>query len=122
MTYYRNGLFNLRSRDGVNFMYHNINLFIDEVRTWEGYETVTHKMEVMVEKFEELGKKIYEPGKGAFESFNVLNHGDFHFNNMLFKKDGEGKIADVLFVSSMTETKVLKIQKKMQRLIGMDMF
>jgi thiamine kinase-like enzyme len=79
-------------------MYHNINLFIDEVRTWEGYEVITEKMEAMVEKFEELGNKIYETGKGTF-GLNVLNHGDFHFNNMLFKKDSDGKIADVLFVS-----------------------
>lgn len=78
-------------------MYHNINLFIDEVRTWEGYEVITEKMEVMVEKFEEFGNKIYDTGRGSY--FNVLNHGDFHFNNMLFKKDAEGKIADVLFVS-----------------------
>lgn len=75
-----------------------MNLFIDEVRTWDGYEIITQKMEVMVENFEELGKKVFEPGKG-FECFNVLNHGDFHFNNMLFKKDSDGKIADVLFVS-----------------------
>lgn len=77
-------------------MYHNINLFIDEVRTWEGYEVITEKLEALVKKFEELGNKIYETGRG---SFNVLNHGDFHFNNMLFKKDKDGKIADVVFVS-----------------------
>lgn len=58
---------------------------------------ITEKVEIVAEKFEKLGDKIYETGKGSF--FNVLNHGDFHFNNMLFKKDSDGKIADVLFVS-----------------------
>lgn len=77
-----------------------MNLFIDEVRTWSGFEMITQKLEQTVEKFEELGKKIYETNNaGAFEGFNVLNHGDFHFNNMLFKKNDEGKISDVLFVS-----------------------
>lgn len=71
------------------------------MKTWDGYEMIAQKMEIMVEKFEELGSKVYETGKGS--SFNVLNHGDFHFNNMLFKKDNDGKIADVLFVSNNTQ-------------------
>lgn len=77
-----------------------MNLFIDEVRTWSGFEMITQKLEQTVEKFEEMGKKIFEPNNmGSFRGFNVLNHGDFHFNNMLFKKNDEGKISDVLFVS-----------------------
>jgi thiamine kinase-like enzyme len=99
VTYYRNGLFNLRSRDAINFMYHNLNLFIDEVRTWDGFEVITEKLESTAEKFENLGRKIYEPSSSSHDGFNVLNHGDFHFNNMLFKKNEEGKISDVLFVS-----------------------
>ena len=78
-------------------MYHNMHLFIDEIKSWEGNELVVEKLEVTVEKFKELGKKIYQPNKG--DGLNVLNHGDFHINNMLFKKDSEGKIGDVLFVS-----------------------
>lgn len=92
-------------------MYHNINLFIDEVRSWDGYEIIVQKMEVIVEKFEELGEKVYETDKGHFSGLNVLNHGDFHFNNMLFKKDNEGKIADVLFVSYKYILAFLRFQK-----------
>lgn len=91
-------------------MYHNMNLFIDEVRTWSGYEVITQKLEQTVEKFEELGAKIYEPNTGHFDGFNVLNHGDFHFSNMLFKKNDEGKISDVLFVSK--KLKILEISIK----------
>ena len=84
----------------MNFMYHNFHLFIDEVRTWSGYEVITQKLEKTAEKFEELGGRVYEPNTTKyFDGFNVLNHGDFHFNNMLFKKNEDGKISDVLFVS-----------------------
>lgn len=80
-------------------MYHNMNLFIDEVRTWRGYEVITRKLEQTAEKFDEMGRKVYEANPKNSEGFNVLNHGDFHFNNMLFKNNSDGKISDVLFVS-----------------------
>ncbi|KAG5678235.1 hypothetical protein PVAND_007927 [Polypedilum vanderplanki] len=96
VDYYKNGLFNLRSRDGINFMRNNMYLFIDEIKSWEGYELICTKMENVAKSFDELGRKVYEANNG--DGFNVLNHGDFHFNNMLFKKNDEGKISDVLFI------------------------
>lgn len=88
-----------------------MNLFIDEVRTWSGFEIIVQKMEHAVEKFQELGSKIYEPNTKQFGGFNVLNHGDFHFNNMLFKNSVDGKISDVMFVSILM-LKILKTKKK----------
>lgn len=73
-----------------------MSLFIDEIRTWEGFEMITEKMEGLVEKFEVNGDRIYQSNNG--DGFNVLNHGDFHFNNMVFKNDSDGKLSDVLFV------------------------
>lgn len=70
-------------------------LFIDEVKTWDGFETVHEKLEELFKKFEERGSKVYTPSVG----YNVLNHGDFHYKNMAFKKDDIGKLSDVLFVS-----------------------
>jgi thiamine kinase-like enzyme len=98
VQYYQNGLFNLKSRDGINFMKNNVNLFIDEIKTWEGLEMIAEKMETFVGKFETSGEKVYT-ANGPSEGFNVLNHGDFHINNMVFKKDSQGKLSDVLFVS-----------------------
>jgi thiamine kinase-like enzyme len=102
VQYYQNGLFNLKSRDGIHFMINNVNLFIDEIKTWEGFEMIAEKMEVFVGKFETRGEKVYT-ANGSSEGFNVLNHGDFHINNMVFKKDSDGKLSDVLFVSRITK-------------------
>lgn len=98
MQYYENGLFNLKSRDGINFMKNNMNLFIDEIKTWDGFEMIAEKMEGVVKRFETSGEKVYQVN-GSADGFNVLNHGDFHINNLMFKKDSDGKMSDVLFVS-----------------------
>ncbi|CRL06669.1 CLUMA_CG019570, isoform A [Clunio marinus] len=97
VQYYQNGLFNLKSRDGVNFMKNNMSLFVDEIKTWEGFDMITEKVTKLIDKFEASGNQIYQTN-AAGEGFNVLNHGDFHINNMVFKKDSEGKLSDVLFL------------------------
>lgn len=79
-------------------MKNNMQLFVNEVKTWSGFEMIIEKMESLVEKFEVRGEKVYQENASG-DGYNVLNHGDFHFNNMLFKKDSEGKLSDVLFVS-----------------------
>lgn len=96
-------MFNLKSRDGVNFMKNNMNLFIEEVKTWDGFEMISEKLENLVQKFEVSGEKVYQTN-ASNEGYNVLNHGDFHFNNMVFKKDSEGKLSDVLFVSCLAQS------------------
>jgi thiamine kinase-like enzyme len=79
-------------------MKNNMGLFVDEIKTWDGFEMIAEKMENLVAKFEDHGHKIYATN-GCVDGFNVLNHGDFHFNNMMFKKDSTGKLSDVMFVS-----------------------
>lgn len=101
VEYYQNGLFNLKSRDSINFMKNNMNLFIDEIKTWDGFEMIAEKMEGLVGKFEANGSKVFSSNLTS-EGYNVLNHGDFHFNNMVFKTNSEGKISDVLFVSCLS--------------------
>lgn len=98
VEYYSNGLFNLKSRDGIYFMKHNMSLCIDEMRSWDGFETIVEKMEALVSKFVTLGEKVYKANASCDGGYNVLNHGDFHFNNMLFKTDTSGELADVVFV------------------------
>lgn len=79
-------------------MKNNMGLFIDEVRTWDGFELITEKLQELLEKFETHGSKVYQKNSNG-DGFNALNHGDFQFNNMLFKNDANGKLSDVLFVS-----------------------
>lgn len=78
-------------------MKNNMHLFIDEIKTWDGFEMIAEKMENLVGRFEVNGEKVYLTNCSD-DGYNVLNHGDFHYNNMVFKKDSEGKLSDVLFV------------------------
>ncbi|KAJ8683611.1 hypothetical protein QAD02_019403 [Eretmocerus hayati] len=54
------------------------------------------------EKISRLADKIYERGIEAAicreDEFNVINHGDFWVNNMLFKYDDEGRPIEHIFV------------------------
>lgn len=68
------------------------------MRGWEDFETIVEKMENLVSKFVTLGEKVYTPNPSN-DGYNVLNHGDFHYNNMLFKNFSNGKLSDVAFVS-----------------------
>ncbi|XP_011063493.1 PREDICTED: uncharacterized protein LOC105151471 [Acromyrmex echinatior] len=54
------------------------------------------------EKIAKLSDHIYQIGVNAFkvceDEFNVINHGDSHVNNMLFRYDSNGKPTDQIFV------------------------
>ncbi|XP_018311689.1 uncharacterized protein [Mycetomoellerius zeteki] len=54
------------------------------------------------EKIAKLADHIYQIGLDATQlcedEFNVINHGDCHVNNMLFKYDNNGKPTDQIFV------------------------
>ena len=53
-------------------------------------------------KFESRAAECYKPNKpGA--GYNVLNHGDFHIKNLLFKHDLEERFEDVYFVCDLTK-------------------
>lgn len=67
---------------------------------------ITEKLEGLFETFEMKGSKVYQKNSPN-EGFNVLNHGDFHINNMLFKNNSEGKLCDVLFVSFHENSKII---------------
>lgn len=69
-------------------------IFIDQLKTWEGFEEYIPKMESFLKNFMDRCVEIYKPNS----HYNVLNHGDHHPKNMMFKIE-EGKFNDVCFVS-----------------------
>lgn len=75
----------------------NIQSFIDEIRTWPGFEIYVNKFENILKNFVELGKKHSGPnaiGKG----YNVLNHGDFHIKNLMFKNKDHPTQSELMFI------------------------
>lgn len=70
-------------------------MFLMELKKWPEYERYVPKFEALRQNLLEMGKKIYSPSRNGF---NVLNHGDFHYKNMMVKKEGH-EITDVVFVS-----------------------
>jgi Ecdysteroid kinase-like family len=91
---FESGLFQLKSNDGLKFMQNNVGLFIDELKTWKNCEVFVQKFEKFHSNFMQKGRAVYE---SADAGYKVLNHGDFHHNNMMFRRKTDGSV-DVLFV------------------------
>lgn len=72
------------------FFYEPLDTFTEVLESWGGYDDCIEKLKVFRENFIGKGKELYKPNKNGY---NVLNHGDFHIKNLLFKKKGE-KIED----------------------------
>ncbi|GAB0087773.1 hypothetical protein DMENIID0001_021190 [Sergentomyia squamirostris] len=64
------------------------------LKNFDALLLVVSKSKKFRDVFIEKGIKLYEPD----EYFNVLLHGDFWSNNMMFKYDNDGNPIDVLFV------------------------
>lgn len=56
-----------------------------EIKTWDGTEVLAEKVEKSIET---TTAKLYEVyGKTDKPAYKVLNHGDFHFKNILYRND-----------------------------------
>ena len=85
-----------KSEQAKNFTENSINSLASVVETWQGYEKYGEKLRKLVPNCRERMIEIVKPKKDAL---NVLNHGDFWVNNMLFRYCPEtGKVEDVKFV------------------------
>lgn len=67
-----------------------------EIKTWPGYETSGSKIEKLLPALPDI---MLETMKKEYpHDFTVLNHGDFHIRNLMFKKSKEGELSDVIFL------------------------
>jgi hypothetical protein len=66
--------------------------------SWDGFEQFIGPLNKFKESYYQKGLKTYSPTPGP-NAFNVLNHGDFHLRNLMYKMKPEGGVEDVLFVS-----------------------
>lgn len=69
---------------------------VDHVKTWPGYERLGANTEKMIETFPDLMVNSMRRDFSAF--YSILNHGDFHIRNLMFKRTAEGELSDVLFL------------------------
>ncbi|XP_037031473.1 uncharacterized protein LOC119070988 [Bradysia coprophila] len=66
----------------------------DVLTSWGGMDEYVERLRRFREKFIAMGQRLYEPDPNGY---NVLNHGDFHIKNLLFKLNGE-TIEDFFFL------------------------
>lgn len=99
MTDYKSGLFTA-TKNSTKFMEllaDNFQFLAAKMKLWPGYEIIAEKIEALKPKFLEKGLKSTSPNKPG-EGYNVLNHGDFHAKNLMFKKDEQNNINEVLLI------------------------
>ena len=77
----------------------NFDIFLNFITEWEGYEEFIEPIKNFRTIFVEKYTKTYKPNTGT-GAFNVLNHGDFHLKNVLYKMNkDERKVEDFVAVS-----------------------
>lgn len=74
----------------------NVRILCDKVKTWPGFEVIGGKIEKIYESLFDMYVACYTTSNT--EGFSVLNHGDFHIRNLMFKKNDQGDLNAVLFL------------------------
>jgi Ecdysteroid kinase-like family len=100
---FKTGIFDLPPEAMDNFFGKHMEIMIDEMATWPGFEVHTEKLKTLRLHYSEVGQRITKCIPGGY---NVLNHGDFHQKNTLVKlseqngsDEGEQVPLDYILVS-----------------------
>ena len=100
VTQYRDGAFNM-STDIIKDMIENgLNNFIDMLSCYDEFEKYYEKVKLMKPKIKQACKDLYNAYKlnnGQGDIF-VLNHGDFHMKNLMFKFTKKTQLEDLILV------------------------
>ncbi|XP_077275264.1 uncharacterized protein LOC143904443 isoform X2 [Temnothorax americanus] len=86
---YVKGMFNEQYPPEMsNFFIMSVKALADEVANWPGMKKYSEKIAKLTDHIYKIGINATKPCE---DEFNVINHGDFWVNNMLFKYDNNGK-------------------------------
>ncbi|XP_039313572.1 uncharacterized protein LOC105198287 [Solenopsis invicta] len=77
------------------FFIMSVKTLADEIANWPEVKKYSEKIAKLTDHIYQIGIDATEPSE---DEFNVINHGDFWVNNMLFKYDNDGKPTDHIFV------------------------
>ncbi|CAD7093741.1 unnamed protein product [Hermetia illucens] len=91
----KGGLFNMPEDDMLTMFGNQFSFFKELVETLPGFEEASEKLAKI--PLDKLGRKckqlVNEPG-----SYEVLNHGDYHLKNMMFKGKNGNDVSEVVLV------------------------
>lgn len=88
---FQEGMFTEKDIADWDYMDAYLSVLCELLKEWDcGLETVANKLAVLKPHF--IGKmlQLYK-AQNKDQGFNVLNHGDFHIRNLLFRFNGEDK-------------------------------
>lgn len=96
---YVDGFFSEKMQEAIPMMQVSFNVLGDTVKSWgKEMEPISDKLIKLRPHFaEKLTRhfRVNPPGVG----YNVLNHGDFHIKNLLFRYGQDGSVDAIRFVS-----------------------
>uniref|UniRef100_A0A1L8DZA2 Putative ecdysteroid kinase n=1 Tax=Nyssomyia neivai TaxID=330878 RepID=A0A1L8DZA2_9DIPT len=94
-AHYNQSIFNRSATAFVEFFLMHLEIFIEELATWEDYKQYAPKLRNLLKDFNERASQVFDPSK---DFMNVLIHGDLWTNNIMFTFDDKNRATDLLFV------------------------
>jgi len=91
------GMFSRKTSAFHDFFSSNMDVLIEEVSTWDGYETYNEKLKKLKEFMYEKAFRCSDNDPGDLK---VLVHSDLWSNNLMFKYDKHKSPIDAIIVSS----------------------
>lgn len=82
---------------GYEIFYKGFDEFCDAVQTWHGCDKFAPKFKALKGVIKKKLQQVFIANpKGV--GYNVLNHGDLHWKNLLHKKTANGRIKDSMLI------------------------
>ncbi|XP_011706596.1 PREDICTED: uncharacterized protein LOC105461788 [Wasmannia auropunctata] len=82
-------------QEAIDFFVMSTRAFAEEIANWPEAKKYSEKIAKLPDHIYQI---LLDATKLSEDEFNVINHGDFHVNNVLFKYDNDGKPIDPIFV------------------------